>query len=76
MPEDLIATPIAEGRLVSLPIADDRAGPDEPLIVHAAHLRDRPLGPAARWLLDDLRTRCGADRVEGASADGWPARSP
>ena len=55
MPEHLIAQPLAEGRLVRLDIADD--GVREDLTIYAAHMRDRPLGPAGRWLLDDLKLR-------------------
>ncbi len=55
MPEHLIVQPLAEGRLVRLEIADD--GAREDLTIYAAHMRDRPLGPAGRWLLDDLKQR-------------------
>ncbi|MBE7213325.1 MAG: substrate-binding domain-containing protein, partial [Gluconacetobacter diazotrophicus] len=57
MPEHAVAAPLAEGRLVRLEIVDDPASPGGPLVIHAAHLRDRPPGPAGRWLLDDLRRR-------------------
>lgn len=68
MPQDLVAPYLAEGRLVALPIEDDPAHPNGPLTVYAAHMRDRALGRAGRWLLDDLRARfdtarAGADRV-------------
>jgi DNA-binding transcriptional LysR family regulator len=53
MPEHLIIQPLAEGRLVRLEIADD--GAREDLIIYAAHMRDRPLGPAGRWLLNNLK---------------------
>ncbi len=56
MPEHLVAAPIAEGRLVPLQLEDDPT-PGEGLIIYAAHRRDRPLGPAGRWLLDQLRQR-------------------
>lgn len=56
MPEHLVADPIAAGRLVAFEIEDDST-PDEGLIIYAAHRRDRALGPAGRWLLDDLRGR-------------------
>ena len=55
MPEHLIVQLLAEGRLVRLEIADD--GAREDLTIYAAHMRDRPLGPAGRWLLDDLKLR-------------------
>lgn len=56
MPEHLVAAPLADGRLVEVPIEDDSAPPDG-LIIHAAHRRDRTPGPAARRLLDTLRAR-------------------
>lgn len=55
MPEHLISQPLAEGRLLRLEMADDGARAD--LTIYAAHMRDRPLGPAGRWLLDDLKLR-------------------
>ena len=55
MPEHLIVQLLAEGRLVRLEIADD--GAREDITIYAAHMRDRPLGPAGRWLLDDLKLR-------------------
>lgn len=57
MPHRLVAPFLADGRLVSLPIEDDPAHPAELLTVYAAHLRDRPIGRAGRWLLDDLKSR-------------------
>lgn len=68
MPEPLVAPLLADGRLVPLPIDDDPSGPPEALTVYAAHLRDRPLGRAGRWLLDDLRLRFAGD-------SGGPARA-
>lgn len=56
MPDHLIAGPLAEARLVLLPIEDDPT-PAEGLTIYAAHRRDRALGPAGRWLLDTLRER-------------------
>jgi DNA-binding transcriptional LysR family regulator len=58
MPGHLIVQPLAEGRLVRLEMAED--GAREDLTIYAAHLRDRPLGPAGRWLLDDLKLRSTA----------------
>ena len=55
MPEHLISQPLAEGRLLRLEISDD--GAREDLTIYAAHMRDRPLGPAGSWLLDDLKLR-------------------
>lgn len=57
MPEPLVAGMLDDGRLVRLLIEDDPARPAGPLTIYAAHLRDRPLGRAARWLLDDLHRR-------------------
>ncbi len=59
MPDHLVADAIAEGRLVTLEIADDPT-PRGGLPIHAAHRRDRLLGPAGRWLLEDLRRRVGS----------------
>jgi len=61
MPAHLVEEHLASGRLVKLELAED-ATPAQGLTIHAAHLRDREPGPAARWLLDDLRMRlAGAD---------------
>ena len=76
MPQELVAPLAADGRLVALTVDDDRLRADGPLVVYAAHLRDRPLGRAGRWLLDDLRTRFEADTVERARAQARPAGSP
>ena len=56
MPEHLVASPLAEGRLAALRIEDDPT-PAEGLTIYAAHRRDVPLGPAGRWLLERLRQR-------------------
>ncbi len=53
MPDHLVARPIAEARLVALRIEDDST-PGDGLVIHAAHRRDRALGPAGRWLLARL----------------------
>lgn len=63
MPEHLVAPLLAEGRLVALPIDDDTARSTEPLTVYAAHMRDRTLGRAGKWLLDDLRARFNTVQV-------------
>ena len=57
MPEYLVAPLLADGRLVSLPIEHDPARAVRPLTIYAAHLRNRPLGRAGAWLLEDLQTR-------------------
>jgi DNA-binding transcriptional LysR family regulator len=56
MPEHLVANAIAKGRLVWLDVEDDPTSQDG-LPIYAAHRRDRRLGTAGRWLLDDLRQR-------------------
>jgi DNA-binding transcriptional LysR family regulator len=57
MPGDIVAPYLADGRLVPLPIEGDAARRSGPLTIYAAHLRDRSLGKAGRWLLDDLQAR-------------------
>ncbi|SHG70735.1 LysR family transcriptional regulator [Massilia sp. CF038] len=64
MPEHLVLEHIASGHLVELTFADD-ASPREGLPIHAAHLRERPLGPAGRWLLEELRARTNAAATTG-----------
>lgn len=59
MPEHLIAKPLAEGLLVQFAIADEAAAEGE-LTIYAARMRDRRIGPAGQWLLNDLRTRLSA----------------
>ncbi|MCB4823054.1 LysR family transcriptional regulator [Roseicella aerolata] len=56
MPEHLVTGPIAAGQLTAIRIEEDPT-PREGLTIHAAHERDRALGPAGRWLLDELRRR-------------------
>lgn len=56
MPDHLVSPLIAAGRLVALTIEHDPT-PHEGLTVYAAHQKTRMLGPAGRWLLDDLRRR-------------------
>lgn len=57
MPEPLVAPLLTEGRLVRLPIEDDPSGASGAFTIYAAHMRDRPLGRAGAWLLDDLKSR-------------------
>ena len=59
MPEHLIAAPKATGQLAVLEIVDDPT-PREGLTIYAAHKRDRALGRAGRWLLDELRRQLPA----------------
>ncbi len=54
MPEHLVATLIAAGELTAIEIHEDPT-PPEGLTIYAAHRRDRALGFAGRWLLDELR---------------------
>lgn len=56
MPEHLISTALASGQLKVIEIEDDPT-PREGLTIYAAHPRDRALGRAGRWLLDDLKQR-------------------
>jgi len=57
MPEPLVAPLIAEGRLAPLPVEDDPARAGPALTIYAAHMRDRALGRAGTWLLEDLKAR-------------------
>ena len=59
MPSHLVATPIAEAKLVPLDMEDD-PNPKGGLVIYAAHRRDCGLGLAGRWLLADLRQRLAA----------------
>lgn len=56
MPDHLVSRLIAIGSLVAIHIEHDPT-PREGLTIYAAHQRSRTLGPAGRWLLDDLRRR-------------------
>jgi len=57
MPEYLVSPHLADGRLVSLAIEDDPARATGPLTIYAAHMRDRALGRAGSWLLNDMQAR-------------------
>jgi len=57
MPEYLVSQHLAKGRLVALVIEDDPARATGPLMIYAAHMRDRALGRAGGWLLNDLQER-------------------
>jgi DNA-binding transcriptional LysR family regulator len=50
MPGHLISRHLSDGRLVQLSLSED-------LAIYAAGMRDRPLGRAGRWFLDDLKAR-------------------
>lgn len=56
MPEHLVSDHLAAGRLKTLTLAEDPT-PATGLHIYAAHLRQRPLGRAGRWLLNELQTR-------------------
>lgn len=59
MPDHLVSGLIAAGSLVALEIENDPT-PAEGLTIYAAHQRNRALGHAGRWLLDDLMRRLQA----------------
>ena len=73
MPEHLITGPKAAGRLVSIDIVDD-ATPRDGLTIYAAHKRDRALGRAGRWLLDELRRHL-ALTSRGSARKRWRQRN-
>ncbi len=57
MPEHLVTSHLADGRLIALAIESDPARATGPLTIYAAHMRDRALGRAGSWLLQELRAR-------------------
>jgi len=57
MPEKMVRTLIEAGQLLQLTIEDDPEEHKPDLIIYAAHQREQVLGPAAAWLLNDLRQR-------------------
>lgn len=56
MPEHLVADHLVAGRLVKLRIVEPGVLPGS-IPIFATHLRNRSLGVAARWLLDDFTNR-------------------
>ncbi len=56
MPEHLVGKLIDTGQLIELAI-EDESSPRDGLTIFAAHMRNRPLGPAGLWLLNELRAR-------------------
>jgi DNA-binding transcriptional LysR family regulator len=56
MPEHLVMAHLKDGSLKSIEIQDDPT-PRDGLNIYAAHKRDHSLGPAGRWLLEDLQRR-------------------
>lgn len=59
MPEHLVAPYLADGSLVALTIEGDPDRAVGPLMIYAAHMRNRALGRAGAWLLRDLQARLG-----------------
>ena len=57
MPPYLVEQHIAAGRLKELDLSGDGLSPTDTLPIYAAHMRNRALGRAGSWLLDDLRRR-------------------
>lgn len=56
MPEHLVVDQLRMGLLKEIEIQDDPT-PRDGLTMYAAHKRDHVLGPAGRWLLEDLQRR-------------------
>lgn len=59
MPEHLVADHLAADRLVELAIVETGVLPGS-IPIYVTHLRSRPLGVAARWLLADFTGQRGA----------------
>lgn len=57
MPPYLVEHHLATGRLKELDISGEGLAPAATLPVYAAHIRNRPLGRAGSWLLEDLQQR-------------------
>ena len=57
MPEYIVSPYLATGRLVPLAIESDPARATGPLMIYAAHMRDRAMGRAGSWLLNELLAR-------------------
>lgn len=60
MPAHLIADHVVAGRLVPLELAMELSSSPDTLTIYAAHMRNRILGSAGCWLLNDLTTRLSA----------------
>jgi len=43
--------------LILLDTQDQKVVPSTRLLIYAAHIREKPLGPIGTWLLNDLRQR-------------------
>ncbi len=59
MPVHLVESAIATGKLKKIEIRDDPT-PHDGITIYAAHKRDRVLGLAGRWLLEELKQRLQA----------------
>ncbi|HET8850025.1 MAG TPA: LysR family transcriptional regulator [Marinobacter sp.] len=59
MPENMVIPYIQSGALVELKIEDDPNEKQPPLNIYAAHVRDRPVGVAGRWLLEAIQNKFG-----------------
>lgn len=57
MPKHIVEPLIDGGKLVALVTHDQLVVPSTRLLIYAAHVRDKPLGPVGTWLLNDLRQR-------------------
>ena len=57
MPEHVVAPYLADGRLIALAIEGDPARATGPLTIYAARMRNRVLGRAGSWLLNELQVR-------------------
>lgn len=57
MPPFVVEPYLKNGQLVKLNISDEGISPTGALPIYAAHVRNRPLGRAGSWLLEDLRKR-------------------
>ncbi|WP_269457871.1 LysR substrate-binding domain-containing protein [Pseudomonas antarctica] len=63
MPEHLAADHLASGRLVPLELAAELQRAPDTLTIYAAHMQNRVLSTAGRWLLDDLQERQGPLKI-------------
>ena len=57
MPKHIVEPMLKDGRLVLLETQDQKIVPSTRLLIYAAHIRNKPLGPLGTWLLNDLRQR-------------------
>src|SRR5450830_95844 len=57
MPKHIVEPMLKDGSLVLLETHDQKVVPSTRLLIYAAHIRDKPLGPVGTWLLNNLRQR-------------------